>query len=280
MSDETPWSHLQQVFASGASFDTALAGLAVHGINGDDMVVLLGQPDSDVVRWMKDGSSERLTLRPADPPEGAALPARRSGSRGFFGWLSGATAIEGVGLFTDAEVFDDRGVHFAVLPETLRGVAWGEQVRVRIIALNCTSIPRSLEVSLEAERGVVQGPRHYSLDLDPGVVCLAVLPVFLCPLTPAVVRVVPVFEASEPAASRRVGFFSARPYARPMSDALALLIGVTAVAAVAGLSPVLVTRGGAADQGSPDPLRFRPELSAPIVAGAAHAVLWKLASVT
>lgn len=271
---------LSRAFASRAPFHTALPGLVPHAITGDDMGVLLSQPGSDVVSWMKEGSSEQVTLRPVDPPEGANVPARRSGSRGFFGWLSGATAIEGVGLFTEADVFDDAGVHFAVLPEPLRSVAWGELIQVRVLALNCSSIPRTLDVSLEAERGVIQGPRHYSLDLDPGVVCLAVLPVSICPMTPAVVRVVPLFQASEAASSLRRFSFSARPYARPLSDALALLIGVTAVAAVAGLSPVIVTSRGPSNEGSPDPLRFRPNLSAPVAAGEAKPVLWKLATVS
>mgnify|MGYP000852621984 CR=1 FL=1 len=126
------------------------------------------------------------------------------------------------------------------------------------------------------QRAFVVKSASHEIELAPGVVCLAVFPVSICPLTPAVVRVLPTFEASPAYKPQRLHSFSARPYARPMSDALTLLIGVTAVAAVAGLSPVVITSRGASNEGSPDPLRFRPDLSAPVAAGEAKPVLWKL----
>lgn len=278
MTSDTPWAHLQRVFAAQSAFHAALPGLATHGLTGEDVGVLLNHPESELVSWMKRGCSDHLTLRAVEPPHGAQLPPRRTGARGLFGWLTGATAVEGVGLFTDTEVFEDRGVQFAVLPEPLRPVAYGELMPLQIIALNCTSIPRSLDVSLEAEPGLIQSPKHATIELDPGVICLARLPTRICPMTPAVVRLLPVFEADGEAASRRRYSFSARPYSRPMSDALALLIGVTAVAAVAGLSPVIITPRGVADQGSPEPMRLRPNLSAPVTAAEEAAGCWKLAT--
>jgi hypothetical protein len=91
-----------------------------------------------------------------------------------------------------------------------------------------------------------------------------------------VVRVVPTFDVSE-ATSERRWRFSARPYARP-AELLSLLAGATLIAAAAGLSPVYLASSGPADQGSPDPLRLRPELAQPLVAPPQPPVLWRLLS--
>lgn len=66
--------------------------------------------------------------------------------------------------------------------------------------------------------------------------------------------------------------FAARPYARP----LGALIGLSVVAAAAGLSPVYAVRNGPATQGSPDSVGFRPDPAAAMRTMNAESHLWRL----
>jgi len=278
MSDETPWAHLQRLMAEQQPFEAALPGLQAHALTGEDMGVLLNHPTSDVVQWMRSGSVETTTpMTAVEPPADAPLPPRRTKSRGIFGWLSGVTTIEGLGHFTEADVFELGGVQFAVMPEPLRPLAYGEQVPMRVLALNCNYGTRELSVAMETEAGVLQGRRRHVLVLEPGVISLAVLPVRLCPTRSAVLDVFALFAVDERAGQRRWNF-SARPYARPAQQVLGLVAGATAVAAAAGLTP-LYLQAGAANQGSPAPLRLRADLKQPLIAPQQAPVLWRLMTV-
>ena len=94
MNDETPWSHLQRLFAERKRFEDALPGLQAHGLSGEDLGVLMNNPASDLYRWMRLGAGDdAVELEPVGPPEGAGLPPRRTGKRGLMGWLSGAPAV-------------------------------------------------------------------------------------------------------------------------------------------------------------------------------------------
>jgi hypothetical protein len=275
MSEETAWSHLLQTFNEGKRFEDALPGLQSFGLNGEDIGVLLNNPSSEVFTWMLDGAGDTpVALSAVEPPVDAKLPPRRTGKRGFLGWLSGGTAIEGLGLFIESDIFELRGVQFAVVPEPLRPVVFGDLVEVRLLALNCTSVPHFLKVGITAQKGLVQSPRNYVLSLDPGVISMAVLALRVCPSSAAVVRLDPVFDVDEVTAMR-VLRFSARPYAKPVQELLSVVAGVTAVAAAAGLSPVYLVSNG--QGGSPDPIRLRPDLTRPLVAPAPRAPLfWRL----
>jgi hypothetical protein len=272
---ETPWSHLQRVFAERQPFEAALPGLQAHDLSGEDVGVLLSDPSSPMAKWMRAGTDTSIALSAAEPPSDAALPAARSGKRGFLGWLSGATAAEGLGLFTETDVFEFRGVQFAVLPEPLRPVVFGELVPLRVLALNCTADVRTLTVDLDAGAGVLQSPRRYALSLEPGVISLAVLPARVCPSTPAVVVVQSRFDVDENRAPRRLNF-GARPYARPPDAITSVMVGASMVAAATGVSPVYLRRRGPVDQGSPDAVRLRADLSSPLVASQQAPVLWRL----
>ncbi|MBM4778359.1 MAG: hypothetical protein GQE15_11710 [Archangiaceae bacterium] len=269
MSDETAWSHLLQTFREGKRFEAALPGLQAFELNGEDIGVLLNNPSTELFAWMMEGAGDTpVRLSAVEPPPDAPLPPRRMGARGLLGWLRGATAIEGLGLFTTSDVFELHGVQFAVLPEPLRPVAFGELVEVRVLALNCTSVPHFLTVGITAQKGVVQSPRRYELALDPGVISMAVLPIRVCPSSPGVVRLDPVFDVDEVTAMRLLQF-AARPYAKPVQELLSVVAGVTVVAAVAGLSPVYLASNGSG--GRPDPIRLRPDLVRPLLAAAPRA---------
>jgi hypothetical protein len=108
---------------------------------------------------------------------------------------------------------------------------------------------------------------------------MAVLPVRVCPTTPAVVRVVPVFEVGQVTSERRWRF-SARPYARPENELVSLLAGASVLAAAAGLSPIYLQSRGPANEGSPDAIRLRPQLAQPLVAPQQAPVLWRLLPLT
>lgn len=277
MSDQTAWSHLLQTFHEGKRFEDALPGLQSFGLNGDDVGVLLNNPSSELFAWMLDGAGDApVSLSATEPPPGAALPPRRAGQRGFFGWLRGDTAIEGLGVFTSADVFELHGVQFAVLAEPLRPIVFGDLVEVRLLALNCTSVPHFLTVRITAQQGLVQSPKTYVLALDSGVISMATLPLRLCPSSSGVVRLDPVFDVDEVSAMRLLNF-AARPYTKPVQELLAVVAGVTVVAAAAGLTPVyLVSKGSG---GSPDPIRLRPDLVQPLVASPSRPpVLWRLAN--
>ncbi len=275
MSDDTAWSHLLQTFGAGKRFEDALPGLQSFGLNGEDIGVLLNNPSSELYAWMLDGAGDTpVSLSAVESPPDAPLPPRRTGERGFFGWLRGTPAIEGLGLFTSTDVFELRGVQFAVLPEPLRPVVFGDLVEVRVLALNCTSVPQFLTVGITAQQGLVQSPRKYVLSLDPGVVSMAVLALRICPSGPGVVRLDPVFDVDEVTAMRLLNF-SARPYAKPVQELLSAVASVTVVAAAAGLTPVyLVSKSSG---GSPDPIRLRPDLTQSLVASPPRpAALWRL----
>ncbi len=277
MSEQTAWSHLVQTFGEGKRFEDALPGLQSFELNGEDIGVLLNNPSSELFAWMLEGGGDTpVRLGAVEPPPHAALPPRRTGERGLLGWLRGATAIEGLGLFTTSDVFELHGVQFAVLPEPLRPVAFGELVEVRVLALNCTSVPHFLTVGIAAQKGVVQSPRRYELSLDPGVISMAVLAIRVCPSSPAVVRLDPVFDVDEVSAMRLLQF-AARPYAKPLQELLSLAAGVTVVAAAAGLTPVYLVSNGSG--GSPDPIRLRPDLARPLLAEPPRApAFWRLTS--
>ncbi len=279
MSDETPWAHLQSVFAAHQPFEDALPGLLGHGLTAEDMGVLLNNPSSELVAWMHHGAGDNsVVLNAVEPPADAKLPERRSGKRGLFGWLTGSNAIEGLGLFTESDVFELKGVQFAISPEPLKPVVYGDLVLMRVLALNCNTEFRSLTVRLEAERGVVQSTRRFVLSLEPGVISLAVLPVRVCPTSAAVVPVVPLFEVDGTDPAKKWSF-SARPYAEP-AGLRDLVAGASQLAAAAGLSPVYLRSKGPIDQGSPEPIRLRPSLREPMVAPHQAAALWRILTLT
>jgi hypothetical protein len=219
-----------------------------------------------------------VVLNAVEPPPDAKMPERRSGKRGLFGWLKGANVIEGLGLFTESDVFELKGVQFAMSPEPLKPVVYGDLVLMRVLALNCGTEFRSLTVRVEAERGVVQSTRRFVLSLEPGVISLAILPVRVCPTSTAVVPIVPLFEVDGADPAKKWSF-SARPYAEP-AGFRDLIAGASLVAAVAGVSPVYLRSKGPIDQGSPEAIRLRPALKEPMVAPHQAAVLWRLLALT
>jgi hypothetical protein len=275
MSDETPWQHLQRVHGLGQPFEDALEGLTAHGLTGEDLGVLFGDPTAELTQWLFAGTgATTVSLSAVEPPPGAQLPPRRSGKRGFLGFLSGESALEGLNLFTDDEVFELEDVQFTVLREPTRPVAFGELVPMRVLALNCSPVARSLAVRLDAEPGLVQSTRSYHLWLEPGVICFAVLPVRVCPLSQNLVPVFPSFEV-EPVEAKRRWRFQARPYIKPPDPML--LLGRALVGAAQGQSPLSIGLNAAlAQDGTPPPLKLRPQLAQPLVAPWQAAVLWRL----
>jgi hypothetical protein len=268
------------MFAEGRPFEDVLPALQKHGISGEDVGVLLNDPSSKLLTWVRQGSGESpVRLSALEPPPDARLPSRRAGKRGFLGWLSGVNVIDGLGLFTASDVFELHGVQFSVLPEPVRPVVFGEVVSLQVLALNCSSVPDSLTVRIEAEPGLVQSARHYVLSLDPGVISLAVLPVRICPASSTTVRVEAVFDADEHTAERRWKF-PARPYAKPINELISVIAGATAVVAAAGLSPIYLRSNMPANQGSPDALRFRPDLAKPVLATQQAPAFWRMLSLT
>jgi hypothetical protein len=280
--DDTPWALVQRSLEAKQPFRELLPTFAAMGLTGEDVGVLLNDPTSQLRAWLEEPVEREavvlhaVVLHAVDPPPGEPLvPARRFGSRGLLGWLTGANKIEGLGLFTEADVFESHGVQFAVMPEPVRPVVFGEVVPLRVLALNCLSVPVHFGVTLEAQPGLLQSPRRYSLSLNPGAASLALLPLRLCTTERSVVRVVPLFEADELSLTPRLRF-AARPYARPLDAALGALIGLSVVAAAAGLSPVYAVRNGPATQGSPDSVGFRPDPAAAMRTMNAESHLWRL----
>ncbi len=276
MSLETPWNLLQRLRAEGFCFEAALPGLKEHGLSGEDIGALFGDPTSEMGQWLLAGAgNEPVTLNAVDPPASAELPERRTAKRGVLGWLSGTKAAEGLGLFTEGEIFELNLLQFSVLPEPMRAAVFGDVLPVRLLALNCTAEAATLTVDLDASTGVIQSPRRYALVLEPGAVTLAELPARVCPTTAGVVAVQALFSAEDSRATRRLKF-SARPYARPDAAMRNLLVGASFTVAT-GLSPRLV-RSGPTNQGTPDPLRVRVDVTSPLVAPQQEPAFWRLAA--
>jgi len=276
MTDDSPWQRLQQHHAQGHRFEDALASLEGLGLTGEDLGTLFSDPTAEMTRWMFVGAGETsVRLSAVAPPADAPLPPRRSPKRGFFGFLQGESAVEGLGLFVDQDVFELDGFQFTVLQEPLRPVHFGALVELRVLALNCSAEARSLSVAVDAEPGLVQSTRRFELWLEPGVISLAVLPVRVCPRSTAVVPVFASFSSASSGAGTRRWKFRARPYAK--SPDLVQLLGRSALAAARGASPLAIGAGAAlSDEGSPDPLRLRPVLNQPIVVSWRAASMWRL----
>ena len=155
--DDTPWALVQRSLEAKQPFRELLPAFAAMGLTGEDVGVLLNDPTSQLRAWLEEPvEREAVVLHAVDPPPGEPLvPARRFGSRGLLGWLTGANKIEGLGLFTEADVFESHGVQFAVMPEPVRPVVFGEVVPLRVLALNCLSVPVHFGVTLEAQPGLL-----------------------------------------------------------------------------------------------------------------------------
>lgn len=274
MSDGTPWGHLKLCHIQQSYFEEALPGLNAHGLTGDDVVVLLNSPSSELEEWVRFGAGhEVVSLTSLEPPADAVLPPRREGGGGFFARLFGTHG--GVRRFTDADVFGLGNVHFAVLPEERQPVAFGDVVTIRLVVLNCRIGVATLRVQIDAAPGVVQSVRSYDLTLEPGVTSMATLPIRVCSRDQRA-QLVPLFSTNV-GRDRPRWRFRAQPYNRPGLDLVSTVVEVASVAAgrhsPVGLAVDSLTGNG----GSPEPIRLSVDLARPIVAAERPAAsLWSL----
>lgn len=139
--------------------------------------------------------------------------------------------LKGLTEFAHGDVFENGEVQFAVSwPQAQLGP--GETLDLRVHAQNCVDVARSLTIKVRGDLRSNLAPFEHTLQLDPGCIVEATVPVRVPPLAPARFGFTIDLVGSGTTVGRRVRLAKGAEWVTPAESLAANLLGVATLATV------------------------------------------------
>lgn len=159
----------------------------------------------------------------------------------FFGGIGLATwglrakeVLPGVPDFVKHDVFESNDVQFAVTSPDNPELVVGEPAYVRIWAHNCVDVKRTLRVRLSGSVEHLASAHEFFVELEPGQVVEARVPLQLAVSAPAELRLVLGISGRGVEGGRRVRVEEGGPWVTPAESTLTNVVGAITLVALGG----------------------------------------------